>query len=111
MEAINRFRDLFLEVWREGIFGLNASEIIIGIVIFLIFYVLRRLFARFIISRLNKLVNKLMLSGKFLVKILYDGDDNYSHIIVKSKSGKNQWLKLHIINVAVVRLPAAKAKK
>ena len=58
MEAINRFKELFLEVWKEGVFGLNASEIIIGIVIFLLFYVLRRLFARFIISRLNKLVNK-----------------------------------------------------
>ena len=58
MEAINRFGELFLEVWQEGVFGLNASEIIIGIVIFLIFYVLRRLFARFIISRLNKIVNK-----------------------------------------------------
>ena len=58
MEAINRFRKLFLEVWEDGVFGLNASEIIIGIVIFLIFYVLRRLFAKFIISRLNKLVNK-----------------------------------------------------
>ena len=58
MEAINRFGKLFLEVWKEGVFGLNASEIIIGIVIFLIFYVLRRLFARFIISRLNKIVNK-----------------------------------------------------
>ena len=58
MEAINRFRELFLEVWNEGVFGLNASEIIIGIVIFLIFYVLRRLFARFIIIRLNKIVNK-----------------------------------------------------
>ena len=58
MEAINRFIELFLEVWKDGAFGLNASEIIIGIVIFLLFYVLRRLFARFIISRLNKLVNK-----------------------------------------------------
>tara|TARA_E500000081_G_scaffold50187_1_gene53329 strand:- start:177 stop:1310 length:1134 start_codon:yes stop_codon:yes gene_type:complete len=58
MEAFNRFSELFSEVWQEGVFGLNASEIIIGIVIFLIFYVLRRLFARFIISRLNKLVNK-----------------------------------------------------
>ena len=58
MEAINSFGELFLEVWKEGVFGLNASEIIIGIVIFLIFYVLRRLFARFIISRLNKIVNK-----------------------------------------------------
>ena len=58
MEAINSFRKLSLEVWEEGVFGLNASEIIIGIIIFLLFYVLRRLFARFIISRLNKLVNK-----------------------------------------------------
>ena len=58
MEAINRFKQLFLEVWKEGVFGLNASEIIIGIIIFLLFYVLRRLFARFVISKLNKLVNK-----------------------------------------------------
>ncbi len=58
MEAINSFKELFSEVWNEGIFGLNASEIIIGFIIFLIFYVLRRLFARFIISKLNKLVNK-----------------------------------------------------
>ena len=34
MEAINSFRELFLEVWKEGVFGLNASEIIIGIIIF-----------------------------------------------------------------------------
>ena len=58
MEAINSFNKLFLEVWNEGIFGLNASEIIIGFIIFLVFYVLRRLFARFIISKLNKLVRK-----------------------------------------------------
>ncbi len=58
MEAINRFRELFLDVWREGVFGLNASEIIIGIIIFLLFYVLRRLFAKFIISKLSKLVNR-----------------------------------------------------
>ncbi len=58
MEAINSFNKLFLEVWNEGIFGLNASEIIISFIIFLVFYVLRRLFARFIISKLNKLVSK-----------------------------------------------------
>ena len=58
MEAINRFKELFLDVWNEGVFGLNASEIIIGIIIFLIFYVLRRLFARFIISKLNKIVKR-----------------------------------------------------
>tara|TARA_B100000579_G_scaffold79692_1_gene61897 strand:- start:1294 stop:2427 length:1134 start_codon:yes stop_codon:yes gene_type:complete len=58
MEAINSFKELFLEVWTEGVFGINASEIIVGFIIFLLFYVLRRLFARFIISKLNKIVNK-----------------------------------------------------
>ena len=58
MEAINSFKIIFLEVWNEGIFGINASEIIIGIIIFLLFYILRRLFAKFIINKLNKLVNK-----------------------------------------------------
>ena len=58
MEAINRFKELFLEVWSQGVFGLNASDIIVGIIIFLIFYVLRRLFARFVISKLSKIVNK-----------------------------------------------------
>ena len=58
MEAINTFKELLLEVWNEGVFGINASEIIIGIIIFLLFYVLRRLFAKFIINKLNKLVNR-----------------------------------------------------
>ena len=58
MEAINRFKELFLEVWSQGVFGLNASDIIVGIIIFLIFYVLRKLFARFVISKLSKIVNK-----------------------------------------------------
>ena len=58
MEAINRFKELFLEVWSQGVFGLNASDMIVGIIIFLIFYVLRRLFARFVISKLSKIVNK-----------------------------------------------------
>ena len=58
MEAINSFINLFQEVWYKGIFGINASEIIIGLIIFLFFYVLRRLFARFLINRLNKIVSK-----------------------------------------------------
>ena len=58
MTAINQFFDLFSEVWIQGIFGINVSEIIIGLIIFLFFYVLRRLFARFLISRLNKIVLK-----------------------------------------------------
>ena len=56
MEAFNQFFNLFREVWLQGIFGINVSEIIIGLIIFLFFYVLRRLFARFIIRKLSKFV-------------------------------------------------------
>tara|TARA_Y100001970_G_C14226703_1_gene856142 strand:- start:1270 stop:2397 length:1128 start_codon:yes stop_codon:yes gene_type:complete len=56
MSAFNQFFDLFKEIWLQGIFGINVSEIIIGLLIFLFFYVLRRLFARFLIGRLNKIV-------------------------------------------------------
>ena len=56
METFEEFLELFSEVWRQGIFGINASEIVIGFIIFLLFYVLRRLFARFIIGRMNKIV-------------------------------------------------------
>jgi MscS family membrane protein len=58
MTAFNQFFDLFTEIWKVGIFGINVSEIIIGLMIFLFFYVLRRLFARFLIIRLNKIVLK-----------------------------------------------------
>lgn len=58
MRAFNQFLDLFQEVWIGGIFGINVSEIIIGLIIFLFFYVLRRLFARFLISKLSKIVLK-----------------------------------------------------
>ena len=56
MTAFNQFLELFQDIWSQGIFGINVSEIIIGLIIFLIFYVLRRLFARFLINRLSKIV-------------------------------------------------------
>jgi len=58
MIAFNQFLNLFQDVWKDGVFGLNVSEIIIGLLIFLFFYVLRRLFARFLIGRLARIVLK-----------------------------------------------------
>ena len=58
MSSVNEFLDLFSEVWTSGLFGINVSEIIIGLIIFLIFYVLRSFFARFVIGRLHKIVKK-----------------------------------------------------
>ena len=58
MSSVNDFLDLFSDVWTGGLFGVNVSEIIIGLIIFLIFYVLRSFFARFVIGRLYKIVKK-----------------------------------------------------
>ena len=58
MSSVNEFLDLFSDVWTSGLFGINVSEIIIGLIIFLIFYVLRSFFARFVIRRLYKIVKK-----------------------------------------------------
>ena len=58
MSSVNEFLDLFSDVWSSGLFGVNVSEIIVGLIIFLIFYVLRSFFARFVIGRLHKIVKK-----------------------------------------------------
>ena len=36
MEVLENFKDLFLDVWREGISGINISEIIIALIIFIL---------------------------------------------------------------------------
>ena len=58
MSSVNNFLDLFTDVWVRGIFGINVSEIIIGLIIFFIFYILKSFFARFVIGRLYKIVKK-----------------------------------------------------
>ena len=58
METFNSFTDLFLDVWNNGVFGINATDIIVSLVIFLLFYLLRRLIARFILNRLSSIVSK-----------------------------------------------------
>ena len=58
MSSVENFLDLFADVWIRGIFGVNVSEIIIGLIIFFIFYILKSFFARFVIGRLYKIVKK-----------------------------------------------------
>ncbi len=58
MESFNSFTNLFLDVWNNGVFGINATDIIVSLVIFLFFYLLRRLIARFILNRLSRIVSK-----------------------------------------------------
>ena len=58
MEVLENFKDLFIDVWREGISGVNISEIIIALIIFIFFLFLRGVFSKFVIKRLEKYVLK-----------------------------------------------------
>ncbi len=56
MESFNSFNRLFFDVWNNGVFGISATDIIVSLIIFLFFYLLRRLIARFILKRLSAIV-------------------------------------------------------
>ena len=44
MEVLENFKDLFIDVWKEGISGVNISEIIIALIIFIFFPIFKRSF-------------------------------------------------------------------
>ena len=58
MDVLGNFKDLFLDVWKEGISGINISEILIALSIFIFFLFLRGIFSKFVIKRLEKYVSK-----------------------------------------------------
>ena len=58
MEVLQNFKDLFFDVWTKGISGVNISEIIIALVIFLFFLLLRGIFSKFVVKRLENYVSK-----------------------------------------------------
>ena len=63
MNVFENFKNLFLEVWKSGVPGINISEIIIALIIFTFFLFLRGVFAKFIVKRLENFVLK--SSNKF----------------------------------------------
>jgi MscS family membrane protein len=58
MNVLENFKDLFFEVWKAGVSGINISEIIIVLSIFIFFLFLRGIFSKFIVKRLEKYVLK-----------------------------------------------------
>ncbi len=58
MEVLKNFKDLFFDVWNKGISGVNISEIVIALLIFLFFLFLRGIFSKFVIKRLENYVAK-----------------------------------------------------
>ena len=58
MNVLENFKNLFIDVWKEGVSGVNISEIIIALAIFIFFLFLRGMFSKFVIKRLEKYVSK-----------------------------------------------------
>ncbi len=58
MKVLENFKDLFLDVWKDGVSGINISEILIALFIFIFFLFLRGVFSKFVIKRLEKYVSK-----------------------------------------------------
>ncbi len=58
MDLIKNFINLFIEVWNEGILGIDIFQILIGLGIFLIFLLFRGLIGKIIIRRLEKIAKK-----------------------------------------------------
>ncbi len=82
MESFNRFSNLFLDVWNNGVFGINATDIIISLVIFLFFYLLRRLIARVILNRLSRIVIKTTTQIDDAVIEVLDGPLKFFPVVI-----------------------------
>ena len=63
MNVLDNFQNLFIEIWQQGIAGINFTQIGLGIVILLLFLLLRGLISSFILKRLENYVAK--TSNKF----------------------------------------------
>ena len=58
MNIFEQFINLFLDIWKEGIVGVNFTEIFIAIFIFFLFLILRGLLSKLILNRLENYVAK-----------------------------------------------------
>ena len=58
MNIFENFSTLFLEVWKQGILGIDIFQILIGLGIFLIFLLFRGLISKVIIGRLKKIAKR-----------------------------------------------------
>ena len=58
MNVLENFKNLFIDVWQDGVSGVNISEIIIALAIFTFFLFLRGVFSKFVVKKLESYVSK-----------------------------------------------------
>jgi len=58
MEIMNRFWGVVIDVWQQGLFGVDVGRIIIAVFVFSLFLLIRKLFASQVINRLAVITNR-----------------------------------------------------
>lgn len=58
MEKWQTFWAMVLDVWENGLYGINIGQITVAIFIFLGFLLIRRIFSRFLIHRISRFTQK-----------------------------------------------------
>ena len=58
MEVFNNFFSLLSDVWKDGISGASFTDIVIALAVFFVFLLLRSVFSRFIVKRIETYVSK-----------------------------------------------------
>ena len=58
MESLRQFWAIVIEVWKEGLFGIDIGRVIVAVFIFIGFLLIRRLFAKLVINRLNAITKR-----------------------------------------------------
>lgn len=56
-KGLKNFWVLVVDVWKNGVFGVNIGHLVVAIGILILFLILRRLLTKFIMSRLERLVD------------------------------------------------------
>lgn len=58
MDGINRFWLIVIEVWEQGLFGMDIGRIVVAALIFVGFLLIRRIFVRLVINRLSAITKR-----------------------------------------------------
>lgn len=58
LQSLRRFWQIVLDVWNEGVFGIDIGHILAAVILFLVFVAVRNLLARIVLKRLSKWASK-----------------------------------------------------
>lgn len=73
MASIREFWDLVVQVWQEGVYGINIAHILAALLVFAVFMVLRNFFGRFVLRVLERAAARTRTDiDNSIIRALYD---------------------------------------